>query len=161
FAVAAAPPPAARRRAVVLVALLASAACVAVELLSPLLPVLIHGSTSSEAAYSSGVRQGLTPAFWLLSLAPLALALVAVLRAPILARRGEVPWWFTPALLLFGAGQVHGELWPSAYSSIVTVSDVLRLAFVLLVAAGATVTLLRVADEREAMLALERQRARA
>jgi signal transduction histidine kinase len=160
FSVAVAPPAAARRRAVVFAALLASAACIAVELLSPLLPVLIHGSTSSEAVYSTGVRQGLTPAFWLLSIAPLALALLVMVRAPALARRGEVPWWFSPALLLFAAGQVHGELWPSAYTSIVTVSDLLRVAFVLLVAAGATATLLRVADEREAMLALERQRAR-
>jgi signal transduction histidine kinase len=160
FAVAAAPPSASRRRAVVSVALLASTACVLIELLSPLLPVLIHGSTSSEAAYSSGVRHGLTPAFWALSIAPLTLALLAMARAPALARRGDVPWWFTPALVLFAAGQVHGELWPSAYTSIVTVSDLLRLAFVLLLAAGATLTLLRVADEREAMLALERKRAR-
>jgi signal transduction histidine kinase len=160
FAVSAAPPAAARRRAVVVAALLASAACIAVALLSPLLPVLIHGSTSSEAVYRSGVRQGLTPAFWLLSIAPLALSLLALARAPAMARRHEVPWWFTPALLLFAAGQIHGELWPSAYTSIVTLSDLLRLGFVLLLAAGATITLLRVADEREAMLALERQRAR-
>jgi signal transduction histidine kinase len=63
-------------------------------------------------------------------------------------------------MVLFAAGQVHGELWPSAYTSIITLSDLLRLAFVLLVAAGAAITLLRVADEREAMLALEQTRTR-
>jgi signal transduction histidine kinase len=158
FAVAGSPPPARRRRAVVTVALVGAACCIGLELLSPLLPVLIHGSTSSEAAYASGVRTGLTTAYWIISCLPLGLAFLAMLRAPSLTRRGEVPWWFTPALVVFAAGQLHGELWPSAYTSIVTLSDVLRLAFVLLVAAGATITLLRVADEREAMLALERQR---
>ena len=69
-------------------------------------------------------------------------------------------WWFVPAVILFAAGQVHGELWPSAYTSIITLSDLLRLAFVLLVAAAAAITLLRVADEREAMLALEQTRTR-
>ena len=160
FAVAGAPPPARRRRAVVVAALLGAAFCIAVELASPLLPVLIHGSTASEAAYATGVRGGLTAAYWIISCVPLALAIAAMLRAPKVAREGEVQWWFGPAVVLFAAGQVHGELWPSAYTSIITLSDLLRLAFVLLVAAGAAITLLRVADEREAMLALEQTRTR-
>jgi signal transduction histidine kinase len=160
FAVAGAPPAARRRRAVVVVALLGAAWCIAVELASPLLPVLIHGSTASEQAYASGVRSGLTVGYWLISCVPLALAIGAMLRAPKVAREGEVQWWFAPAVILFAAGQVHGELWPSAYTSIITLADLLRLAFVLLVAAGAAITLLRVADEREAMLALEQTRTR-
>jgi signal transduction histidine kinase len=160
FAVAGAPPAARRRRAVVVVALVGAAWCIAVELASPLLPVLIHGSTSSEHAYATGARGGLTAAYWVTSCVPLALAFAAMLRAPRVARATDLPWWFTPALVLFAAGQMHGELWPSAYTSIVTLSDLLRLAFVLLVAAGAAVTLLRVADEREAMLALEQTRTR-
>jgi signal transduction histidine kinase len=151
FAVAGAPPAARRRRAVVVVALLGAAWCIAVELASPLLPVLIHGSTASEQAYASGVRGGLTVAYWLISCVPLALAIAAMLRAPKVAREGEVQWWFAPAVILFAAGQVHGELWPSAYTSIITLSDLLRLALVLLVATGAAITLLRVADEREAL----------
>jgi len=160
FAVAGAPPPARRRRAVVTAALLGAAACIGVELLSGWLPVLTHGPTSSPAAYAAGVRDGLTAAYWVTSCLALALALVALLRAPALARRREVPWWFTPAMAVFAVGQVHGQLWPSAHTSIITLSDLLRVAFVLLVAAGAAITLLRVADEREAMLALERRRSR-
>ncbi|MDX6548354.1 MAG: two-component system, OmpR family, phosphate regulon sensor histidine kinase PhoR, partial [Gaiellales bacterium] len=158
FAVAGAPPAARKRRAVIVLALMGGAWCMAVELASPLLPVLIHGSTASEQAYAAGVRGGLTTTYWITSCVPLALAFVAMFRARKVAREGEVQWWFTPAMILFAAGQVHGELWPSAYTSIITLSDVLRLAFVLLVAAGAATTLLRVADEREAMLALERRR---
>jgi signal transduction histidine kinase len=158
LAVAGAPPRTRRRRAVVTAALVGTAFCVGVELLSPSLPVLIHGSTMSQQAYAAGVRSGLTGAYWIISCLPLAIALAAMLRAPAVAHEREVPWWFTPAVILFAAGQVHGELWPSAYTSIITLSDLLRLAFVLLVAAGATMTLLHVADEREAMLALERQR---
>jgi signal transduction histidine kinase len=145
---------------VVVAALVGAAWCIAVELASPLLPVLIHGSTTSEQAYATGVRGGLTAAYWITSCVPLALAFAAMLRAPKVARASELPWWFTPAIVLFAAGQVHGELWPSAYTSIITMSDLLRLAFVLLVAAGAAITLLRVADEREAMLALEQTRIR-
>ncbi|MDX6550653.1 MAG: hypothetical protein QOJ31_1337, partial [Gaiellales bacterium] len=160
FAVAGAPPTARKRRAVIAAALVGAAWCIAVELASPLLPVLIHGSTSSEQAYAADVRGGLNAAYWIISSVPLALAFAAVIRARKVARAGEVQWWFTAAMILFAAGQVHGQLWPSAYTSIITLSDVLRLAFVLLVAAGAAVTLLRVADEREAMLALEQTRTR-
>src|SRR5436190_1067534 len=160
FAVAGAPPAARRRRAVVVVALVGAAWCIAVELASPLLPVLIHGSTASEQAYAAGVRGGLTAAYWITSCVPLALAIGAMLRAPKVAREDGMQWWFVPAVILFAAGQVHGELWPSAYTSIITLSDLLRLAFVLLVAGAAAITLLRVADEREAMLALEQTRTR-
>jgi signal transduction histidine kinase len=68
--------------------------------------------------------------------------------------------WFRVALVLFAGSQLHDMFWPSAYSPVLTSSSVLELALAAVVAAAGVVELRRVANERAALLANERDSSR-
>ena len=102
-----------------------------------------------------------TPWYW--ALAPLSLGLAALAMVGA-ARRlvdGELPHWQLFAMVLFTGKQLHHMLWPHGFGSVVmTDADALRLAFVLVVAAGAVLELWRISSQRAALLAAEQERVR-
>jgi signal transduction histidine kinase len=74
---------------------------------------------------------------------------------------GELRDWLLFAMVLFTGSQLHHTLWPNGHGSLVmTDADALRLAFVLVVAAGGVLELWRISSERAAMLAAEQERVR-
>jgi signal transduction histidine kinase len=154
-------PQAPERRGVVAIALAMVTVCFLVSVLATDLPSLIHGASMTESDFENGIRTGLSGWYWVASLPPLLLTIAACGAAAVRTRAGELPRWVMLMVALFGMAQFHGELWPSAYTSIITVSDLPRIAFVTAAAAGASLMLIRAASEREALLALERQRTRA
>jgi len=96
-----------------------------------------------------------------LSALPLSLAVLAAIGAFCLYRRGLLPYWLLFAMVLLAGSILHEYLWPSAYGgAVLTSADLLRLAFALVVAVGGIVELRRIATERQALLAAERERVR-
>jgi signal transduction histidine kinase len=122
------------------------------------LPTLVRIADLEAAAQeSTATLDGLTTAHWLLSSIPFGLALAAVIgvvrHALLLAGRE----WLAVATVLLAGSQLHTMFWPSAYSPVLTTASILRLAFTLVVAFGAVFALRQVADERNAVLAAERE----
>jgi signal transduction histidine kinase len=75
--------------------------------------------------------------------------------------RGLLLGWLLIAMVLLSGSILHDYVWPSAYGGDVsTTADALSLAFAVVVAIGGISDLRRVALEREALLANERERAR-
>jgi len=64
------------------------------------------------------------------------------------------------AMTLLAGSQLHNLFWPSAYSPVLTTAGLLRLAFAFVVTVGGVLQLRRVATERAALLATEREHAR-
>jgi signal transduction histidine kinase len=103
----------------------------------------------------------LTPWHWALSALPLSLAITAVAGAFWQSRRGLLRGWLLFAMVLLGGSLLHEYIWPSAYGGrVLTSGDALSLAFVVVVSVGGVAELRRVARERAALLASERERAR-
>ena len=103
----------------------------------------------------------LTPWHWALSALPLGLATAAVVGAFWQGRRGLLRGWLLFAVVLLAGSVLHDYLWPSAYGGgLLTTADALSLAFAVVVAIGGITELRRVASERAALLATERERAR-
>jgi signal transduction histidine kinase len=103
----------------------------------------------------------LTPWHWVLSALPLGLAGLAVVGAFRQYRRGLLRYWLLFAMVLLAGSILHEYLWPSAYGgAVLTSADLLSLAFALVVAIGGILELRRIATERQALLAAERERVR-
>jgi len=103
----------------------------------------------------------LTPWHWILSALPLGLAAAAVAGAFWQSHRGLLRNWLLIAIVLLAGSVLHDYVWPSAYGGdILTTADALSLAFAVVVAIGGIAELRRVALERAALLANERERAR-
>jgi signal transduction histidine kinase len=103
----------------------------------------------------------LTPWHWVLSALPLGLAVAAAAGAFWQSRRGLLPSWLLFAVVLLAGSILHDYVWPSAYGGdVLTTADALSLAFAVVVAIGGVAELRRVALERAALLASERERAR-
>ena len=103
----------------------------------------------------------LTPWHWILSALPLGLAAAAVAGALWQSHRGLLRSWLLIAIVLLAGSVLHDYVWPSAYGGdILTTADALSLAFAVVVAIGGIAELRRVALERAALLANERERAR-
>ena len=105
-------------------------------------------------------RPGLTAWHWALGAVPLGLMTAAAIgmeRHRLRLGRGG---WLVIAMVLAAGAQLHHLLWPSAYGSVVTSANVLRLAFASVVALGAVVELRRAAAAHGAVLAAEREQAR-
>jgi signal transduction histidine kinase len=104
----------------------------------------------------------LTGWHWALAVPPLALAVVASAGALTRNRLGEIGGWLPLAIVLLAGSELHDSLWPSAYgnSMLMNTADVLRLAMAGVVAVGGALELRRVAGERAALLAAERNHAR-
>lgn len=101
----------------------------------------------------------LTPWHWVLSALPLAMAVAAAVGAYRQSQRGLVPYWLFFAVVLFAGSLLHEYVWPSVYGGeILTTADVLRLAFAVVLAVGGVFELGRMASQRAALLATERER---
>ena len=99
---------------------------------------------------------------WALAVPPLGLAVLAAVGALLRNRRGEIGGWLSLAIVLLAGSELHDSLWPSAYgnSVLMNTADVLRLAMAAVVVVGGTLELRRIASERAALLAAEKERAR-
>lgn len=99
----------------------------------------------------------LSPWHWVLGAIPLALAVATAVGAGLQMRRENLRGWILIAAVLYAGSQLHDYLWPTTYGSLlVSHADILRLAFALVVAVGGILELRRIAAERAALLAAER-----
>ena len=127
-------------------------------LVSSRLPRLVRtDDLEAVASRSTTTLFGLTAWHWGLSAIPLGLALAAVAGAVRHADDLGDQGWFVTGLTLMTGSQLHTMFWPSAYSPILTTASILRLSFTVVVTIGAVLALRRVALERTAVLAMERE----
>ncbi|QIN80397.1 hypothetical protein GBA65_19860 [Rubrobacter marinus] len=121
-------------------------------------PPMARGVDPVEAS-ERGVSplEWLTPWHWTLGALPLALAVAAAAGAVLQAGRENLRGWILIAAVLYAGSQLHDYLWPTGYGGmILSQADALRFAFALVVAVGGVLELRRVAAERAALLAAER-----
>ena len=111
-------------------------------------------------ALGSSHMLGLTAWHWVVSVLPLGLAIAAVVGAVRHYRTGTLGGWLVLAMVLLAGVQLHTIIWPSPYSPVLTSAGLLRLAFAAVVAVGAFLELRRIAEEREALLASDREQIR-
>lgn len=125
------------------------------------IPMLTH-IESMEATVTYDTALGwLTPWYWIISSLPLALTLAVTVGAFRQSNRGLLPGWLLISIVLMSGSLFHEYLWPSAYdSAVLTTSGILRLMFAVVIVVGGIVELARVASERTALLATERERVR-
>jgi len=121
------------------------------------LPPLVVLASLEEAVNSAGALRGLGTWHWPLSALPLAGACAAAAGAARRCPGQALGGWVLVAMVLLAGSQVHTLFWPSAYSPIVTTASLLRLGATAVVASGAFFELRRVAGERAALLAVERE----
>lgn len=125
------------------------------------MPTLARVENPRETMDFASPFAWLTPWHWALWALPLGLAMVALLGAFWQSRRGLLRGWLLFAMVLMAGSSVHEYLWPSSYgSNVVTTADLLSLAFAGVVALGGILELRRVAAQRAALLAAERERVR-
>jgi signal transduction histidine kinase len=125
------------------------------------LPTLVRVTDLDETVSGDRVTlPGLTAWHWGLSLVPLAVALVALVGAARQFPAGALRSWLVVALVLLAGAQVHALFWPSAYRPLLTTSNVLRLGFSVVVAAGGILEMRRLAAERAERLARAEETAR-
>ena len=120
---------------------------------------LVPSMARVEGVAGLGVSplEWLTPWHWALGAVPLALAVAAAVGAVLQKGREELPGWILVAAVIYAGAQLHDYLWPTTYASmLVSHSDILRFASALVVAVGGVLELRRIAAERAAMLAAER-----
>jgi signal transduction histidine kinase len=124
------------------------------------MPVLTPVASPEKTPALGSPLTWLTPWHWTLSALPLGLAAVAVVWAFWQGRRGLLRGWLLFAVVLLAGSILHDYLWPSAYGGgLLTTADALSLLFAVVVAVGGISELWRVASERAALLATERERA--
>lgn len=125
------------------------------------LPLLVR-QTDFEAAVIQGnvPLPGLTLWHWALSLVPLALALAVVIGAALHLGIERIGGWLVVAMTLLAGSQVHNLLWPSAFGPVLTSANLLRFCFALSIVIGSAYELRRIATERTALLASERDYSR-
>ena len=117
---------------------------------------------SPEQAIEFGTTFGwLTPWHWILATIPLLLALTATVGAFRQRRRGRLQGWLLAVVVLLAGSILHDYLWPSSYAGdVLTTADMLQLALAIVAAVGGVVELRRIAMERTALLATEREHTR-
>jgi signal transduction histidine kinase len=154
-------PPRPTRRTAVLLAIAVIALSVLVVLAPDRLPPLTSVvDLEAAAAGDTATLSGLTAWHWALSAVPLGLAIAAAAGETQRAAGRPHEGWMVVAMVLMAGSQLHTMFWPSAYSPILTTASLLRLAFTIVVAVSAVLTLRRVAVERTALLAVEADLAR-
>jgi signal transduction histidine kinase len=122
------------------------------------LPLLFtEPSIADGARNATTVLHGLTGWHWALSLLPVVVAVAAVGGAARHLPGTVVPRWLVLAMVLWAGSQVHAIFWPSAYSAVLTSSNLLRLAFSVVVAVGGVLMLRQIAAEQAALLAIEQE----
>jgi signal transduction histidine kinase len=100
----------------------------------------------------------LTWRHWLLYTVPLLLASAALVGAIRQNWRGALSGWLLFAVVLFAGAQLHLYLWPTIYGSpVLTTAELLSFAFATLIAIVGVIELRRIANERAALLAAERE----
>jgi len=125
------------------------------------MPRLSLVDNPEETVELGGSLGWLTLSHWVLSALPLMLGVAAAVGAFYQYRRGRLQYWLLLAMVLLAGSLLHEYLWPSAYGGeVLTSADLLHLAFALVVAVGGIVELRRIATERQALLAVERERVR-
>lgn len=125
------------------------------------MPALATIEDAERAIQLGSSFDWLTPWHWALSALPLGLALAALAGAFWQSRRGLLPGWLLMAMVLLAGSLLHEYLWPTGYGDdVLTTADALSLMFAVVVAIGGVTELRRVASERAALLATERERIR-
>ena len=109
---------------------------------------------------ADSVFPGLTGWYWVVSLIPLAAAIVAVRGAIKQFSHGLVGAWLLVAVLLLAGTQLHSLFWPSLFISLLTTTSVLRLGVALSVIVGSVYEFRKVVDQRAMMLSEEQERVR-
>ncbi len=123
---------------------------------------LLATRTDVEAAVVQGhvPLPGLTLWHWALSLVPLVLAIAAAIGAALHLGIERIGGWLIVAMTLLAGSQLHNLLWPSAFGPVLTSANLLRLCFALSIVIGSAYELRRIATERSALLASERDYSR-
>jgi len=125
------------------------------------MPAISLIGSSKEALELGSALTWLPPFYWVVSAPALVLAVAAAVGASRQYRRRRLRYWLLFAMVLLAGSILHEYLWPSAYGGeVLTSADLLHLAFALVVALGGIFELWRIATERAALLAVERERAR-
>lgn len=117
---------------------------------------------SPEAAIRLGSPfEWLTTWYWVVAALPLLLAMTAAVGAFRQSRRGVLQGWLLVVVFLLAGSVLHGYIWPSTYGGdVLTTADVLQLALAVVAAVGGVAELRRIATERAALLATEKERTR-
>ncbi len=118
-------------------------------------PLILEAVTVADAANTLPYEA--TGWSWAVSIVPLALAVAATIGAASLHRHGALAGWLLVAMVLLSGSQLRAVFQPSAYSPVLTTADFLRLAFAAVIALGGILKLRRIAQEREALLAAEKE----
>lgn len=125
------------------------------------MPPLVQVHDLRDTVGLSSPLEWTEPMHWVISALPLGLAIAAAAGTFQQSRRGLLRGWILFAMVLLVGSLLHDYLWPSDYGSLVfTTADVLSLMFAVVVAVGGVSELRRVAVERAALLATERERTR-
>jgi len=122
------------------------------------LPLFVHGHAFvTAAARSEAVLPGLTGWFWAWALVTLALSVVAAWGTIRHVRGGTLGGWLLLAMVLLAGSQLHEVIWPTAYSPYLSTSDLLRLAFAIVIATGGIYEQRFIAERRSLKLATEQE----
>ena len=111
-------------------------------------------------ADSSAVPPGLTAWYRALSVLPLVVALAAMAGTAIRFRDRTLGVWLLMAMALLTSAQLHALVWPPTNTAVLSGADVLRFSFAAIVAVGCILELRRIAAERAALLAAQREASR-
>jgi signal transduction histidine kinase len=144
-------PPKLTRKILAAVLAASGAAGYAVHVFGASLPDLIADPEVPSLAYEA------TGWNMAIAMVPLGLAVAATWGAVILYRRGNLAGWLLVAMVLLSGSQLRAVFQPTAYSTVITTADFLRLAFAAVVALGGILKLRRIAAEREILLATEKE----
>ncbi|MBA2690953.1 MAG: HAMP domain-containing histidine kinase [Rubrobacter sp.] len=144
-------PPKLTRNLMAAVLAVCLAAGYAIHEFGALLPPLVADPEVSSLAYEA------TGWNWVVSMLPLGLAVAATYGAAVLYRRGNLAGWLLVAMALLTGSQLRAVFQPTAYSTVITTADFFRLAFAAVVALGGILKLRRIAQERETLLAAEKE----
>lgn len=122
------------------------------------LPLFTHSSLARAGANISPTH--LTAWHWSSESVLMLLALAALAGAAKLVQEGVVGSWLLIAMVFHAGSQLLGALFPSPYTPLLSSADVLRDLFALTVAIGGIFEVRGVAEERAALLTVEREYSR-
>jgi signal transduction histidine kinase len=101
----------------------------------------------------------LPPLYWVLAMGPLALAIAAAVGV-VYRCAGPLSGWLGAGLVLYVGAQWHNLFWPTAYSSMLTPTTLLRFCSALVMAIGAVMELRRLVLEHATLLTIEQEYSR-